>query len=366
MILWADGFDHYGTDRTKMDQYGFVGADWAPSTANPRTGTHSMHSTGGGTAAGISSSAVFRRPFPTPKTEIKIGYGFWINRYPSSETGDLGADAVVMASFLVADGRGNVTLTMGTDGSIAAWDYWAWDQGLFFHYGNLLARSNPGVVHTAAWNHFECEYVVHSSNGSIEVRIDGVTVLSLAGFNGDYFNGGAVRQFLLSVGGLNSVSQFDIDDLICSDNVGQNADFLGDMQVFTDFPNADGATQDWAPSTGAVAYAVVDDAAPNENTDYAEADFAGDVMGLKFPALPSNLTEIAAVGFFHRTLKTGPGGSTIKQTVLSNGDSVDGNTIPVTTVYAGYLDIFETDPDTGAPWLRNAVAAAELDVVRVT
>lgn len=364
MILWMDGFDHYGTSRANMDQYGFVGADWAPSTTNPRTGTHSLHSSGGGTAASISSSAVFRRPLLTPHTFVKVGYGFWIDRYPSSETGDLGADAVVMCSHLVPDGRGNVTLTMGTDGSIAAWDYWAWDQGLFFHYGNLLGRSNPGVVHIQAWNHFESACFVDSANGTVEVRIDGVTVLSLASFNSDYFNGGGVTQVLISVGGLNSVAQFDIDDLVVSDDVGQNADFLGDMQVFTDFPDADAATQDWIPSAGAVAYAMVDEPSPDGDTTYIEAVHAGDIAGLTFPGLPSNLTEVAAVGFFHRSKKLGPGGSTILQTVVSGASSAPGYDGPVTTVYAGYLDVFETDPATGAPWLRAAVAAAELDVER--
>lgn len=358
MILWPDGFGHYGTDRSKMDQYATVGTAWVPSTSNPRTGTYSLKFTNAAASNGsISTQVAFRRSFPTAQTAVKIGYAFWINRFPAMETDFNGLAAIVMASFLDATGHTQVHIVMGTDGSIAAYGGYAW--GLNGGLGTLLGRSDPAVIHIQAWNHFEVLTNIDAAAGTIEVRIDGVTRLSLTGVDTDPIGSGDTTQVIISGGGsLNAVTNWYIADLIASNTTGTNADFLGDQQVFTDFPNADTVTEDWVPSAGATLYGVVDDPVPDDAGTYAEAQNAGDVMGLNFPALPATVVEVLDVTLFHRTKKTGPGASTIQSSIDSNGSATLGEDRPMVTVYQGWLDNYEVDPDTLAPWLPADAGAA--------
>ncbi len=363
MILWPDGFNHYGTDTSKMDQYATVGARWAPSTVKPRTESYSMeYKTAGGSNSSITTSVAFRRTFPTAQTVIKIGYAFWISSLPSIETDFAGLEAVVLASFLTPTGHTQVHIVMGTDGSIAAYGDYLW--GLNGGLGTLLGRSDP-CIHITSWNHFEVRAEIDAATGSIEVRIDGVTRLSLSSVNTDPYGDGNVTQVIISGGGsLNAVQRWYIADLIASNGDGSNADFLGDQQVFTDFPDGDVSGEQWIPSAGTTIFGVLDDPAPDDAGTYAEADNPGDVMGVTFPDLPATVIEVLDVTIFHRTKKTGPGASTVQTTVDSNGNQVAGEDRPMVTVYQGWLDNWDTDPDGNVPWTPANAGAVTVYVER--
>lgn len=363
MILWPDGFGHYGTDRSKMDQYANVGTRWAPATTNPRTGTHSLKFINGAGANGsIDTIQGFRRVFPTGQSVIKLGYAFWVDRLPSMETNFAGLAAVVLASFITAIGGTQVHIVLGTDGSIAAYDnyLWATDGGL----GTLLGRSDP-CVHISSWNHFEVRAAIDSVVGAIEVRIDGVTRLSLADINTNGRGGGVVLGVVITGGTtLNSIANMYVADLIASNGTGTNSDFLGDQQVFTDFPNADTAAADWLPSSGSALYAMVDENPPDELVTYLEAENPDDVVGLNFPALPATVKEVIDVAVFHRTKKTGAGGSKVQGSIESGGFAADGVDNPMVTVFQGWLDNFEVDPNGDVPWTPAAAGSATPTLTR--
>lgn len=67
-----------------------------------------------------------------------------------------------------------------------------------------------------------------------------------------------------------NVRTFHIDDIFINNDLP-----FSDVVVEMDLPNGDGDTIQWTPSTGVLNFANVDEASPNENTDYNTASAAG-------------------------------------------------------------------------------------------
>lgn len=87
----------------------------------------------------------------------------------------------------------------------------------------------------------EVKFVIHDTAGSVEVRVDGTTVLNLT--NQDTRNGTPTTANTLRFGPF-----MYIDDLYILDTTGStNNDFLGDVKVVAVLPDSDGTHTDFTP-----------------------------------------------------------------------------------------------------------------------
>lgn len=170
--------------------------------------------------------------------------------------------------------------------------------------GTLLGTtSGHAAWATNSWRHLQVKVNLHTSTGSVEVKIDGVTGLSLSGVQ-TAVTSGAVTMIQIQSGqaGSGSSNQVRLDDLWVCDGVDASStqgrpynDYLGDLKVATLVPDGAGDATFWTPSTGAN-YAAVDESPPN-TTDYVAASSSDtgvrDLYTLQ--DLPSNALEVLAM-----------------------------------------------------------------------
>lgn len=131
--------------------------------------------------------------------------------------------------------------------------------------GSIVARRNDtttlgtsptGLFTTSTWYHFEFKVTIATA-GSIEFRINGVTVWTLSSVDTQEVDEGTWDGFRMFQMGNSTV----YDDIYVCDGTGTiNNDFLGDVVIETLFPASDGDFTSWTPSAGGPHVALIDDA----------------------------------------------------------------------------------------------------------
>lgn len=350
-LLWMDGFDHYGTDTTNMTDGAWaeiVGATLA--TDNPRTGSSSLK---------IASANVrIRRVLGGAKTTAGLGAVYWFSNLPSTN------DVLDIMQFRDAANNEQVTIVLQSTGVIEAF------RGDGFT-GTSLGDSGSPAVTAEAYTHIETMVTIDNSAGQVEVRVNGVTVLSISGVDTAATANIETSQVQITVNGTQpnpGVTTWYIDDIYCYDDTGSyNNDFIGDRRVYTLFPNADTAQADWSPSTGGDGYAMIDEADPNDDTDYiftSGGTSPNPVSEFDLDDLPAGVSAVSAVSLIHRSRKTDAGDANIQLSAVSGSFETAGADNPMTEVYTYYEDVIEADPDTAAPFTPTAVDSLKLKIER--
>lgn len=343
MILWADSFDHYGTDKQNMldGSWAEVAQNASISTTHPRTGTHGMLLGG--------NNGIIRRVLGGAKPTAGLGAAWFFPFLPNQNA------LWRIYGFQDSNNKPQVTIFLDSTGQLSCYRGNGSNETPAFG-AVLLGKSDPDSLVTArSQNHIEAKVSIGGS-GSVEVRLNGVTILNLTGVNTVNNVSPALGESSTSqvkLGPASNLQGFDgyLDDIIAWDDTGSfNNDFIGDKKVFTDFPDADTAEVDFTPSTGSARYAMIDDPDPDADSTYDEAGSAGDRMGVTFPDVNAATISIAAICLVHKSEKTDAGVCNFQVHAAQGGDEADGIDRPLTTAYTNYLDAFEVNPHTSAPW----------------
>lgn len=353
-LLWMDGFDHYGLDETNMTDGAWAEIGGELSTVNPRTGTHAFKFSNNQSGAGE-----LRRVFGGAKTTVGVGGVWWFAQLPSSN------DTCRIYSFNDAANNIQVSLLLQSTGVLEV-------RSTSFVGTSLGATASPVIV-AEAYQHIECQVFISSGSplGEVEVRVNGVTVLSIVGVNTDPRGTGEVSQVKLGRADSifdHGINEWYVDDVFAYDDAGSyNNDFIGDRRVLTLFPNADTAEADWSWSTGGTGYTNIDEADPNDDTDYIFANPGSspvDISEFGLDDLPAGVSTVSAVSLVTRSRKTDAGTANLQASAVSGAGTADGADRALTEAYTYYHDIVEVDPDTSAPFTPSAVDAMKLRVTR--
>lgn len=230
--------------------------------------------------------------------------------------------------------------------------------------------TTPAPVMVAeSYQHFESFVSFSATVGYVEVRVNGVTVISLADVNTGAAGCAQVAMLHHTVGsGLPAVSlTADMDDLFCYDNTGSfNNSFLGDRRVITLKPNANTAEADWTPVGAATGYEAIDDVAPDGDTTYISSATVGDISEFQYENMPAGISNIAAVVAVNMSRKTDAGPTNMQVSAISGASVTDGIDRPITERYTYWQDVFETDPASAAPFTPAEVDALKIRFNRTT
>ena len=286
-----------------------------------------------------------------------VGYAFYIPALPTE------ADDFALVQFKDASNNNLSTITVDTAGQI--------QYRLGAKDGTVLGTSDGQVITTESYQHFEVEMFADQSAGTVEVRIDGVVVLNLAGLDNIPSTYGAPAQVRLGCDGnakTGAPVYVDIDDLFIRDDTGTaNNDFIGDKKAYLGFALQDEAEQDWTPNTGGDAFEMLDQVPPDDDNFFLTAvggQSENERTTVGVFAFDSAIVEIAAVYSHTRLWKTDAGGASVLVGMISDATEVQGSTHTVATGVQWFNDFWEVDPDTASAWTLAAVNAATVSLER--
>ena len=351
-LLWCDSFDHYGTLARLTDGvYAEVASPVILSNTGSRTGTYCINQRGNAFNSALQTN--FRRVFGGAKTVVGIGGAFFYPAMPLANNGQR------IFQFMDTTNTTQISICLQSTGIIEVF------RGDFV--ASLGATSTPAVT-ANAYQHIECMVLFSQTVGTVEIRVNGVTVLSLTGK--DTCQTALVESSQVYIGGgfpsgAGSFGSSFIDDIFAWDDTGSyNNTFIGDRRVITLFPDSNTATADWTAVGAATGYECIDEANPNDDTDYISSATVGNVSQFGLQNLPAGISIVSAVVMVERARKTEAGTANTKVSVVSGASAAAGADKPLTEIYTYRQDVFATNPATAAPFTAAEVNALQFKVER--
>lgn len=355
-LILGDGFDHYPSALvlSKWDSltaYNGGGSGAVISTAYGRLGSQGVAlygSLNGGLIKNIYTA--------------NSGYGFLgVAMYVPSY------GAYAHEIFSVYDNTDlfahtQCTIMLNIDGSITAC-YRDGGGG----YGTVLASSAPGRVAAATWNYIEAKIKVHNTSGEVEVRVNGVVVLSATGINTRHQT--ANNYFTrVGIGGTNGFSAtweysyFD-DFYYCDDAGTVNNTYLGDVRLGAIYPNGVGSSTVWTPVGIAANWGAVSEHSPDDDTTYVWANTVGNDDLYTMDDVAATVSGIKGLLINCRIRKDDATARTYAALVKPSGSAA--SEVATRTVPGGYSnqqDVSELNPATSAAWTAAQVNAMEAGI----
>jgi hypothetical protein len=225
------------------------------------------------------------------------------------------------------------------------------------------------VVAAGSYQHFEARAALgDGEGGTFEARINGVTVLNYAG--GITAISGDLAQVQIGTSGQGVFGfppYMEVDDLFAWSDAGStNNDFIGDKKVYTEFPDADTAVEEWSPSVGGNSFAMLDNVPPQDATEYLAASDPDLTSQFGLSDLPTEVVSIAGIMTAVRAFKTDAGDAKIRAD-MDNGTSppAAGADHALTQAPRWYHDVFEVDPATSSAWTAEGFNTAQLALTRI-
>lgn len=342
-LLFMDGFDCYANTAQAAD------GGWSPEsgcTINTSGGRF-----GGGALQFTMTFTQWTKTFPVVLYGAVVYFGFAYKHtgVATAQLVRLISDTTAALIILSHNASGNITLqpSAGANTSEA---------------GNSLT---PGSWH---WIEVKVTLGTTSSNGAVEVKVNGSTVINATSQDTNSTGSGA-SVIELGAGGASNPNEAYIDDVVIYDATGSTVnDFLGDTKITTHSPTADAATVDWTASAGSD-FQCVDETpnAANDDTDYISSSTAGQESRFAMGNLADTPSAIHGVQVRYRAKKTDAGDRTVRSLINSSASESVGNTRGLPTLYRWfYGDFFPLDPNGSIAWTDTTINALEVGVEVVT
>jgi hypothetical protein len=335
-LLWIDGFEGYGTSGNVS---GLTGRYFSTSQAQYAVITPGRIA---GYAVGQTTTTAaisFTTPNLTTDPTMTVGTAFWINGTQYNAGITLYDNATAGVSVYVYPTAPNSTIVVKVGNTTVA------------TYTDFLIALNT-------WYYLELKVFCHSSSGTIEVRLDGVTLGTLAGINTQTGVDAYYNRVTL---GFYATAAFD-DFYVCDGSGSSLNDFQGVCKVLGLFPNADTSTIQWTPSTGTTHYNLVDENPANGATDYVSTSTQANTDLYTYPSLVGTGTILGLQ--VNTTVALPSGTSAIIESPIYSNDVLElgPDTTITSTSYADVRHISTTDPNTGSAWTVTNLAAAKIGI----
>jgi hypothetical protein len=234
------------------------------------------------------------------------------------------------------------------------------------HSGTVLGTTSSGLT-AGVWAYVEVKVLISTSAGTVDVHINGQSVLSLTGQNTQAASATTADTLILNgefpgapFNGL--AVQVDYDDLyICDLRQGINNNFLGDVSIQCLYPTANGTLNQFAVTGATNAWQACNDATPNDDTSYVETPGVGNTQEFAHAAITAS--TVFALQSVACARKTGTGTRSIAGTMRTSSLAGQGAGLFLSTSYACYCWPWDTDPATGLAWTVAAANSSQFGVV---
>jgi hypothetical protein len=230
------------------------------------------------------------------------------------------------------------------------------DGTIRLHTGGAYRKTSTIALQINTWHYIELYGYIDDSSGSALARIDGVECGLY--YVGDTRHGGYKYTDALYFD--NATGNGGIDDIYVLETSGP--DFLGDIRVEALDPEEDGYHKDWTPSSGSDGYAMVDDAAVDDDSTYNTSGSAGDRETYGFGTMETTLGTVYGVQQTALVRKTDAGSRSVSMITRSGSTDYTSGSGAVTDAYARVVGHDSEDHNTAALWTIAGVNAAEFGI----
>jgi len=231
-------------------------------------------------------------------------------------------------------------------------------------FGTLLVTSTLGVFQDSNWFYLEVKGIVDATNGSVEVRINTKTVISLVAANTQGAANADVDSIQIgwAVYDTNEIVDFSLDDLYFCDDAGSlNNNFLGNVRVQSQITTGNSTPLNL--SVGGSAPAATNwQSVQNFNLDdtkYVYSPNAGDEDLYTVQAILNGpaVRGVQISGAYRQDDAT----QRIARNLIKSGSTLHEGVDQYTNqTFTYYKDILELDPATGVGWTGAAVNLIKL------
>ena len=348
-LIYIDGFDTYGSSDGSNVTASMSEAGWimnAQFNSTPIPSVHTDTRTGIGwsiTPGAWTYGGDLKRAFPVC-SGIVVGFAIKLT------TANFQNICAILYNNLIgtiytqlevsANGENGVTVQTGD--------------------GAHIYTSPPNVLFENVWQYLELKYTPGVGTSYLEVRIDGVTVISVT--NEALQTSGAaslVNMFdFTSAGGTSTL----VDDLYICNTAGTNFnDFLGDCVVHSLIPLSDAGPNTMTMNGGITGqhFTTVNDVPPDNDTTYMSSDTSGQKETYNLSTITADVLQVLAVSVNTTARKQAPGFGPYKSFIVTGGVEADSGQFSAALAYIQTQFILETQPN-GLPWNNASLQGSQI------
>lgn len=254
-----------------------------------------------------------------------------------------------------AGATSHITLSMSSSGGLSV------RRG---NHGDVVIGA-AGTLATGTWYFIELKVTLSDTVGTIDVRVNGASTLSLTGQDTKNLGTKTVFDTVLLGNTSTGAPTMYYDDVYVVNGAGTvNNNFLGDLRVRSLAPSGNGTSSQLLGSDGNSIdnYLLVDDPTP-DTADYVGSATLDQKDTYAFTDLPDTSGQVLGVQVNALATKTDTGArnlALVTRSGVTDYDSPDAALTNGSNLFVQHLR--ELDPATAAAWTRAAVNAAEFGV----
>jgi len=220
----------------------------------------------------------------------------------------------------------------------------------------ILGPTAASLFSSGTWIHLQLGVKIDNTAGEIEVKLNGVTVLSGTGL--DTQNTANAYGNAIELAGQVSGSYHYFNDAWFADAQGTvNNALPGDVRVWCLVPTGAGNYAQWTPSAGAN-WQCVDEIPPNGDTDYVSSATAGQKDSYAFQDI-SGTGAVKGVQISLWARKDDGGTRQVRTLARIASTDYTGDTRSLADSYRCERQIHDVSPATAAPWTLSEINGAE-------
>jgi hypothetical protein len=226
--------------------------------------------------------------------------------------------------------------------------------------GTSLAVSAAAAVAFNTHHHIYVKVVFSQTVGTIDVKIDGASVISASDLDDCYQPTADCTQIRLFGGGSSNVASVIWSHVALANASG---DIPGRPRVQAVFPDGAGNYSQWNLQGAATHYGAVGEQFPDDDTSYVYESTVGDRDSWTYSNFLSTTDTVLAVAVVPRARTDDGAARTMKTFVRAGGVDYDhANTESVPGSYAYLQQIYQVNPATGVAWTAAEINAIEAGI----
>lgn len=221
-------------------------------------------------------------------------------------------------------------------------------------YGTVLATSSQALA-LNTWYYIEIKMTIASSGGLFEARVNEQVWVTYSGNTQSSSNANANT---FTIKGRTSHNAFH-DVYICDGTGSRGNTYLGDCRVDTVMPSGAGNYAQFSVQGNANNWANVNETPLDNDTTYNYSATVGTLDSFACAALTAITGTIFGVQENLVARKDDAGARSLAGTTRVSSTDYVGATLPITTSYLDYRQIWDQNPNTSAAWTASQINASE-------